>query len=466
MSGDMNPQAQKNGSSKGIYMPREFTVPTVAEAQAMINQAVAGLGINPIEATDPEGWRHLSLGVAHGMVNVFEWQPGLHFLVIWSPIVKIPEDQRLRAELYETVLKLNNHETGIGRCSLMSDGVVISYVRPIHALDMDEVDDAIRMVMVTADRLKEKLIPAYDVELPKIAMDNGTWQNMASMMRSCDKYSQKIFGAIVEGWLSRKGNVDVGQSGIGLNGITDPSKSLAALIARASAGAIVTLGWNSLVKVSGVTAEAAKAFEEIVPRPKRFVITEGSAHLPVDESFTTAMVEQLLDALVSLDQMLIGVTPPPKPKLPDLQKRWDLRIEVGGATQLGIDSLLESCPKAVQPVYRALIQGWHDAGQPLYTKTEDRVALRLTVGNSTFAICTLYGPQKARPARIELYYPLSYYFDGREEARRRYEQGVARSPGFQAHNSGARIPMDNTFTVKNGEDLLKILRRLAQDTRS
>ena len=117
----------------------------------------------------------------------------------------------------------------------------------------------------------------------------------------------------------------------------------------------------------------------------------------------------------------------------------------------------------MQKVYCLLIQGWHDAGQKLYTNDLDRVALRLTVDDHTFEICTLHGPQKAKAPRIELYYPLSYYFENREEARRRYEQGVARIPRFSPHNSGARIAADDTFTTKSAESLLKILCRLAED---
>lgn len=243
-------------------------------------------------------------------------------------------------------------------------------------------------------------------------------------------------------------------------------RHLLRLIGYASAGPLVTVGWDSLNRQWGVQEKDVAAFEEAVPRPQQFKITASSAHLPVDESFTEAMAEQLLDALSLLDKALPRATSPAKPTLPDLEQRWQLKIHVGGATQRGIHALLESCPPEVQKIYCLLIQGWYDAGQKLYTNTLDRVALRLTVGQSTFGLCTLYGPQKTKAPRIELFYPLSHYFENHGEARRRYEQAVARITQFQPHNSGSRISMDETFTTKSAQDLLKTLCRLAKDTAS
>jgi hypothetical protein len=240
---------------------------------------------------------------------------------------------------------------------------------------------------------------------------------------------------------------------------------VAALIGHAAAGSLVTVGWNSLNRNWGLQEKDVARFKEAVPPTQGFAITESSAHLPVNESFTEATADQLLDALAILDKALGRATQPPRQPLPDLEKHWELRLKVGGATQRGIHALLESSPPGVREVYRLLIQKWYDADQKLYTKTLDRVALQLTVDEHTFGLCTLYGPQKTKPARIELYYPLSYYFENYDEARRRYEQAVARIPQFRPHNSGARITMDDdSFTVKSAENLSRILSRLAEDT--
>lgn len=441
------------------------TTPSLIEAQAMIDQALQTLGLDPQAATDPEGWRHLGLGSAEGLINIIEWEKGIHFLVVWSPILRVPEDPRLRAELFETLLRLNHHATGLARASLQNDLIVLSFVRPIHGLDLDEVMDAIRMVMMAADVLDEPLQQSFEVVMPQIEMDKTTWQGVLDILRLCDSYTQGIFKYLLEGWVGRKGIVNfTGKSGISLRAKSSSDKTLAALIGYASAGPLVTVGWDSLKRHWGIQAEDEAAFKQAVPRPQRFKITGSSAHLPIDNSFTEAMAEQLLDALEVLDKALKRATPPGPPPVPNLEQSWGLKIEVGGATQRGIHALLGSCSPEIQEVYCRLIQGWYKAGQKLYTSTLDRVALRLTVNNHTFGLCTLYGSQKAKPPRIELYYPLSYYFENHEEARRRYEQAIARIPQFSPHNSGGRIVMDNTVTVKSVENLLKILLRLAEDT--
>lgn len=449
----------------GGQKPPTPTIPSPTEAQAMIDQALWNLGLDPREATDPEGWRHLSLGSADGLINVIEWGKGIHFLVVWSPILRVPEDPRLRAELFETLLRLNHHDTGMARASLQNDLIVLSFVRSIHSLDLDEVMDAIRMVMMAADVLDERLQSAFEIAMPQIEMDKATWQGILNILRLCDTYTQGIFKYLLEGWVARKGAVTTtGKNGISLQAKSASDKTLAALIGYASAGPLVTVGWDSLGRQQGVQAEDETAFKQAVPHPQRFKSTESSAHLPVDDSFTETMAEQLLDALDILDEALKRATPPPKQPLPDLEQYWGFKIEVGGATQRGIHALLESCPPEIQKIYCLLVQGWHEADQKIYTNTLDRVALQLTVNGHTFGLCTLYGPQKAKSPRIELYYPLSYYFENHGEARRRYEQAVARIALFSPHNSGARIVMDDTFTTKSAENLLKILRRLAEDT--
>lgn len=449
----------------GGQKPQTPTIPSPAEAQAMIDHALWSLGIDSQEATDPEGWRHLGLGTAHGLINVIEWEPGVHFLVVWSPILRAPADPGLRAALFETLLRLNHHKTGMARASLQDDLIVLSFVRPIHGLDLDEILDAIRMVMIAADSLDEPLQGAFEITMPQIEMDKATWQGVLDILRLCDTYTQGIFKYLVEGWVARKGTMTTtGKNGISLRAKSASDKTLAALIGYASAGPLVTVGWDSLGRQQGIQAEDETAFKQAVPRPQRFKITESSAHLPIDDSFTETMAEQLLDALDILDEALKRAIPPKKQPLPDLEQHWGLKIQVGGATQRGIHALLESCPPEIQKSYCLLIQGWYDAAQKLYTNTLDRVALQLTVNDHTFGLCTLYGPQKTKSPRIELYYPLSYYFENYEEARRRYEQAVAQIPLFKPHNSGARIVLDDTFTTKLAENLLKILHRLAEDT--
>lgn len=466
MSADQNRRARWFDNAYSGKPPVHPSSPSPSEAEAMVNQALWNLGVDPQEATDPEGWRHLSLGTAHGLINVIEWESGFHFLVVWSPILRVPQDPRLRAQLFETLLQLNHHETGMARYSLKDHLVILSFVRPIHGLDLDEVLDAIRMVMMAADTLDEHLQSAFEIVMPQIKMDDATWQGVLDLLRLCDAHTQAIFKRLMKGWVTRKGIMAAGKSGIGLRSKSAGDKTLAALVGYASAGPLAIIGWGSLERVWGVLPEDVAAFKQAVPHPTRFKTTESSAHLPVDESFTEAMADQLLDALVCLGRALQRAVPPKPEPLPDLEEAWGLKLEVGRATQRNLHALLTLCPPAVQEVYTKIIQAWHNAGQQLYTNKSDRVYLRLTVDGHTFALCTLYGPQKKRGPRIELSYPLTYYFDAHLEARRRYEQTVAQVPGFSVHKSGARIPMGEEFTIKEAGNLLKVLRRLTEDVSS
>ncbi|HOU15696.1 MAG TPA: YbjN domain-containing protein [Anaerolineae bacterium] len=432
-------------------------------AQALVDQALWHLGIDPQEAIDEDGWRHIALGTAQGRLNVIEWEPELYYLVVWSPILRVPDDMRLRAELFETLLLLNHHETGMARFSLKDGLIVLAAARPIQGLDLEQVLDMIRMVMVTADHLDEPLQQAFAITMPHIEVNAATAAGILNVLRLCDGHTQTIFDRLMEGWVAQKGIVQTGDSAIQLRSRTDKQKTLAGLVGYAAEGPLVVIGWNSLAKTWGVPAQDITMFQQLVPRPKRFKLTASSAHLPVDESFTAEMADALLMALAQLDAALEHAVPPQQPTPPDLKEKWGLEIMVGGATQQNIDAVLTTCSAAAQASFIHLLQGWHNIQQKIYTNNPKLIYLRLTVDKHTFALCTLRGADKKQAARIELFYPLTYYFERYPEPRRRYEQAVAKLPGFTVHNSGATIVMNDSFTLKNTEQLFKALQRLVTD---
>jgi len=462
MSADKNHRVSSFDNVSPGKAPDRPSFPSPPEAQAMVDQALRMLGADPKEVTDPDGWRLLGFGTAHARINVVEWQPGVHFLAVGSPILRWPGDRRLRARMAEVLLRLDHSQTGMARFSIDGPLVLLSYVRPIHGLDLDEVLAAIRAVLRVADALDERMQEQYQVAMPQIDMDDSTWQGVLIVLRLCDDHTQDVFRHLMEGWVERKGIVDTGKGNIGLRSRAG-SKTLAALVPYAAAGPLVTVGWDSLARIRGVLSKDVAAFKQAVPRPDRFETTKSSAHLPIDESFTPAMVDQLLDALLLLEKALQRAVPPKPAALPDLEESWGLTIKAGGATQRNIESVLMACPPEARQAYIELLQGWHDAGQKLYTNNPRRAYLRLSVGQHTFALCTLCAPRKNRGAAIEFYYPLSMYFDEHVEARRRYEQAVARMPGFMVHNSGARIPVGEGFGQEEAVRLLKVLQRLAED---
>jgi hypothetical protein len=220
-----------------------------------------------------------------------------------------------------------------------------------------------------------------------------------------------------------------------------------------------------LVRKWHMPSAELEAFRQALPFSERVQVTDTVIYVPVDQTFTRTMADQLLDALVDLDKALERALAPEPEPLPDLQAAWGLDIEVSDATQRSIHALLNACPSHVVEIYTLLIQGWHDAGERIYSTKSDRLYLRLSVRDHTFALATLYGAQHRRGARIELRYPLTYYLDAYLNARRRYEQEVGRIPGFRVHNTGARVPMTETFDKDEAEKLLAAMGRLADDVR-
>ena len=54
---------------------------TPDEARALVDGVLRDYGLDPIECTDPFGWRHLSLGSVEGAAGVIEWKSGEPYLV-------------------------------------------------------------------------------------------------------------------------------------------------------------------------------------------------------------------------------------------------------------------------------------------------------------------------------------------------------------------------------------------------
>lgn len=429
----------------------------------MIDQALQILGVDPAAVTDVNGWRIIGLGTAMGLINLIQLDFGEYCLVVWSPLLHLPADPRLQLRLFETLLRLNHHETGLARFALQDDLVVLSVVRPIHGLILDEVLEAIRTVLAIADQVDEQLRELFAVELPAIPLDSQAWQVAYEVLRLCAPRTQHLFNLLLEKWVAHKGQVTAGQNNLALVGKTS-GKTVAALIGYASAGPLVTVSWDALEK-QGLLAKDIQAFKQAVPRPAGFKVTASSAHLPVDESFTAAMVEQLVTALSALDKAFQRAVPPPAAPLPDLKAKWGLDLAVGKATIRNIDTVLTACPEPAQPAYSHLIQGWAAAGHPVYTNYSPLVYLRVMTEEHTFALCVLKAPQKGQAALIDISYSLGAYYKPGGEPRR-YEQELTQIAGAVAHGTVIRIPLTDAFTVQEADKLLQVLLQLAADSQA
>ncbi len=464
---------------------RKLGLPKPEDVLAMVDRVLCALGQDPQQDVDAEGWRYLRLGTVYGLINVLEWEPNFYVLVVWSPILRAPQDPRLRGWLFEHLLKLNHRQTGMARFSLndqsvsgpdsASDMIVLSFVRPIYGLDFQAVLDAIRLVILAADFLDEPLQNAFEVAMPRLNLTNEVWQGVLDLLRVCDTHTQMIFNRILEGWVSLEGSIQLEDKyGVVLSGIASEGKVLASLCAPyksredeplQSLSPLIVIACDRLTQKWGLPSNDLEALKQALSFYEQVQVTDGALYVPVDETFTRAMADQLLDALVTLDKALGRVSEPEPEPLPDLKATWGLNIEVSDATQRSIHALLRACSSHVVEIYVFLIQGWHDAGERMYSTKTDRLYLRLSVRDHTFALATLYGAQHRHGARIELRYPLTYYLDAYPRARRRYEQVIGRISGFRVHNTGARIPMAETFEKDEAERLLEAMGRLAEDVR-
>jgi hypothetical protein len=260
--------------------------------------------------------------------------------------------------------------------------------------------------------------------------------------------------------------------GVVLSGIASEGKVLASLCASygsredkplQSLSPLIVIACDRLTQKWSLPSNDLEVLKQALSFHEQVQVTDGALYVPVDEKFTRAMADQLLGALVTLDEALGHVSE--SEPLPDLKVTWGLNIEVSDATQRSIHALLRACPPHVVEIYVFLIQGWHDAGERMYSTKTDRLYLRLSVRDHTFALATLYGAQHRHGARIELRYPLTYYLDAYPRARRHYEQVIGRISGFRVHNTGARIPMVEAFERDETERLLEAMCRLAEDVR-
>ncbi len=462
-------------------------LPTPEDVLTMVDQVLYAFGQDPQNNTDSEGWRYLRVGTVYSLINVLEWKPDFYVLIVWTPMLRTPKDPRLRGWLFEYLLKLNHSQTGMARFSLKDDStsgpnnannvVVLSFVRPIYGLDFQAVLEAIRLVMLAADFLDEPLQNAFEVAMPQINLTSEVWQGVLNLMRLCDTHTQMIFNHILEEWVRCKGKIQIGDKyTIALSSITSEGKVLATLCPTQCPDAqelaqlpsafhpMILIKRDRLIQNGSMQPKDLAAFiKRLLSSYEEVKVEDTAICVPVDEVFTVEMADQLVDALVELDKALgHALTPGPEP-LPDLKANWGLSIEVSDATQRSIHALLGACPSYVAEIYELLIQGWYNAGEKMYSTKSDRLYLRLSVRDHTFALATLYGAQHRHGARIELRYPLTYYLDAYLGARRRYEQVIGRIPGFRVHNTGARIPIKKTFEKDEAERLLKAMCRLAED---
>jgi hypothetical protein len=291
---------------------------TPDEARALIDSVFRSHGLDPTENMDRYGWRRLTLGSAEGYAGVIEWQPGLHFLVIFSPIVRIPASLAVPADFYRLLLALNHDGTLAARFSIQDDIVYVGLTRPIRGLDEEEVDDAIRAVMAVADSYDDwlhSIVQAMEgglvfpvSDLPQIKMSSEQAHAIAGVLAVCDDHGRRIFNCLMEGWQKAGHIVEPGTNGIGLKIVVGGRRYSLAGLRPGVAGRrqLVILGWENLRREGIFPDEAVDHFQATASWLPPLRVTESTAHLEVTEDFSPDNAKELLRALRELAEGVEG----------------------------------------------------------------------------------------------------------------------------------------------------------------
>jgi len=219
---------------------------TPAEVLGMIDRVIAGYGLDLREATDPQGWRRLSLGSAECRAGVIRWSQTERYLVVFSPLLRLPTKSRQLGRLYRLLLELNHEATQGARFSIRGEILFVSITRPIRGLDEVEMEE---------------------------------WH--------------------------RKGHpVDPTENGISLRAKVGEKNyalgNLAPALAR-HPGTII-LAWRALQRYQVFPPEAIEAFQTAVSASTSLTYTETNAHLAVTEEFGKEAAKALVRELDRLAQ--------------------------------------------------------------------------------------------------------------------------------------------------------------------
>jgi hypothetical protein len=448
---------------------------TPDEASILIDQVLFRYGMDPTLWTDLSGWRHLMIGSAEGFAGVVEWQPDEYYLVVLAPILDIPEETRQQPEFYQMLLELNYHGTLSAHFSIYEDTLYLGITRPIRGLDEDEVDEAIRTVMILADtyddRLKEviHLLPSPMPQLPDIRMRLHDAQIIGSILGACDPHGQDIFRFLMEKWEALGYRVEASTTGIALSFLLDDqSYALAALHPGfADRKQEIILGWEGLRKKLVFSDESIVKFQSDVGSLSELKTTANTAHIEITEKFTYDKAEALL---TFMDQFARAGTLHAKESD---WIAWDsrlpkLRFEGDPLVKVNIRETLQATDPRIQDLFVFILQGWLDAGGDIECFQPGRIYLRIQtcehkygrygVLSHQFNLAVLTTSRPDEHSRIELAWNLASgpyaYLEYAPDDVERYEKLIAELPGFHYEDALHYLVMEDSFMKEHASQLL------------
>ena len=94
--------------------------------------------------------------------------PKYPYISVFSPIVKLPEADKVNVLLHHCMTKNNSSPATIALDGEAGE-IVVRYGRPIQGLDKEEMEGVMAVVSVVADELHNKLADKFGFEM--IAVD-------------------------------------------------------------------------------------------------------------------------------------------------------------------------------------------------------------------------------------------------------------------------------------------------------
>lgn len=468
------------------------TDPTPEEARALIDEILAGYGLDPAAQTNHQGWRRLTLGSAQGVIGVVERRPGEHYLVVLAPIMRVPDGSEILNGLHKLLLELNHDSTRSARFSLHDNVIYVGLTRSIRGLDAIEVDEAIRSVMSVADSydgwLQTIAAIALDqgpldlAELPTLKMTPQETEAVSALLAACDPQGREILVTLMERWDHAGHLVAPGTAGVELKVTAGDRDYLLACLRPGARGQhpLIVLNWEGLREEEAFPSPAVDRFQQAVLEITGVLqVTERTAHVEVDGAFDQERAKGLIHILHELAR----AAQPPPPEEPALQ--WDphlpaMALEASPKTLARIRETLRMCPVHARLTFVRLMEGWEQAGGGVRCVRPGRIYLKLRSRRHRcadgeerthrFSLAVLVAPKTGHRVIVDLAWGLARgsdaYLDYVPAAVAAFEDTVSTMPGFVQEEDDAHLRIDEAFQAEHAEQLLQAMVALRRAARA
>ncbi|HMO58540.1 MAG TPA: hypothetical protein PKA05_22930 [Roseiflexaceae bacterium] len=155
----------------------------LAAAITLIDGFLTRVGLDPATITDPQGWRHFSVGSARGRAGAVVIN-GVPFLRIEAPVMSLPSDRELILPLMRELLELNHSLPSSGALSIQNETVHALLMWPAAGLREADVAHCMQSVIGLADWADDRLIATYGgTTTPRIPPDEPLPRVVPPMQR-------------------------------------------------------------------------------------------------------------------------------------------------------------------------------------------------------------------------------------------------------------------------------------------